>query len=62
MPCSRGGLSLGVAPSSIAGGSSGQSPQRQRVHVGGMVEGRRGGLLSDGDSQLTPRISQHCRQ
>ena len=46
MPHSRGGLSLGVPTSSPAWGSSDQSPQRQRVHIGGLVEGRSGGLLS----------------
>ena len=46
MPHSRGGLSLGVPPSSLAWGSSDQSPQRQRVHIGGLVEGRSGGLFS----------------
>ena len=46
MSHSRGGLSLGVLPSSLAWGSSDQSPQRQTVHIGGLVEGRSGGLLS----------------
>ena len=46
MSHSRGGLSLGVPPSSLAWGSSDQSPQHQRVHIGGLVEGRSGGLLS----------------
>ena len=39
---------LGVPTSSLAWGSSDQSPQRQRVHIGGLVEGRSGGLLSGG--------------
>ena len=46
MSHSRGGLSLGVPTSSLAWGSSDQSPQRQRVHKGGLVEGRSGGQLS----------------
>ena len=50
MPTSRGGLSLGVPPSSLAWGSSDQSPKCQRVHIGGLVEGRSGGLLSGGDA------------
>ena len=50
MSHSRGGLSLGVPPSSLAWGNSDQSPQRQRVHTGGLVEGRSGGLLSVGDA------------
>ena len=49
MPCSHGGLSLSVPPSSLAWGSSDQSPQYQRVHIGGLVEGHSGGLLSGGD-------------
>ena len=39
----RGGLSLRVPASSFAWGSSGQSLQR---HIGGLVEGRSGDLLS----------------
>ena len=50
MPHSRGGLSLGVPPSSLAWGSSDQSPKCQRVHIGGLVEGRSGGLLSGRDA------------
>ena len=50
MPSSRGGLSLGVSPSSLAWDSPDQSPQRQRVHLGGLVEGCSGGLLSSGDA------------
>ena len=50
MPCSRGGLSIGVPPSSLAWGSSGQSPQRQRVHVGGLVKGQNGGLHPGGNA------------
>ena len=52
MPCSRGGLSLGVPPSSLAWGSSDESLQRQRVHIGGLVEWRSGGLLSGRDVHL----------
>ena len=48
MPHSRSGLSLGVPPSSLARDSSDQNPQRQRIHTGGLVEGRSGGLLSGG--------------
>ena len=48
MSRSRGGLSLGLPPSSLAWGGSDQSPQQQRVHIGGLVEGRSGGLLSGG--------------
>ena len=48
MPCSRGGLSLGVPPSSLAWDSSDQSPLCQRVHIGGLVEGCSSGLLSEG--------------
>ena len=50
MPCSHGGLSLDLPPSSLARGSSDQSTQRQRVHIGGLVEGGSGGLLSGGDA------------
>ena len=46
MSHSRGGLSLGVPPSSLAWGSFDQSLQRQRVHIGGLVLGRSYGLLS----------------
>ena len=50
MSHSRGGLSLGVPLSSLAWGSSDQSPQHQRVHIGGLVERCSGGLLSGGDA------------
>ena len=50
MPHSHGGLSLGVPTSSLAWGSSDQSPQRQRIHIRGLVEGCGGGLLSGGDA------------
>ena len=46
MPCSRGDLSLGVPSSFLAWGSSDQSPQRHTVHIGRLMEGRSGGLLS----------------
>ena len=50
MPCSRGDLRLGVLAPFLAYGSSGQSPQRQKVRTGGLVEGRSGGLLSGEDA------------
>ena len=41
-------LSVLVRP--LAGRSSGQSLQRQAVPIGGLLEGRHGGLLSGGDA------------
>ena len=46
MSCSRDDLGLNVPAALLARGSSDQSRQRQRVHIGGLVEGRSGGLLS----------------
>ena len=46
MSCSRGDLSLGVPAPFAARGCSDQNPQRQRVHEGGLPEGRGGGLPS----------------
>ena len=43
---SRGDLSLGVPASFLARGSIDQSPQRQRIYVRGLEEGRNSGLLS----------------
>ena len=57
MPHRRGGLSLSCVPPSsrLAWGSSdpGESPQRQWVHIGGLAEGRSGGLLSLRGGTLT---------
>ena len=50
MPCSFGGLSLSVPPSSLAWGSSDQIRQCLRVHTGGLVEGCSGSLVSGGDA------------
>ena len=50
MPCHHGDLSLGVPASFLAGSSSDQSPQHQRVHRGRQMKGCRGCLLSGADA------------
>ena len=49
MPCSHGDLGLGAPASFLAPGSSDQSLQHQRVHIGGLEAS--GGLLSGGDQR-----------
>ena len=58
VPCSRGDLRFGVLAPFHAHRNSDQSPQRQKVRTGGLVEGRSGGLLSGEDAHsVWPRDS-----
>ena len=52
MPFSCDDLSLNFPASFLVLGSSDQSLQRQRVHIGGLVKGSSGGLHSGGDPHL----------